>query len=500
VANLAETNLIPKEKKREVIINEMEIMLKREDIKLQNFWCTLEPNTLDGMDAHFINRNGSDANGVFSSWFINDSLTISDTEKDYHADYYMLPKTKMCEVVCEPYWDTINGENLMMISYVIPISLNDRFIGVLGTDFYIRDLIDLVDENRQIIGVGKLVTDKGIIVSHINSELIGGFDKYDYQEIKDKMSQGKTFEGIYYIDGKKTYKVYVPVYFGRNNEPWFYIVEVPAWKVYSDTIINISMVTVILLLLVVSIYYYSKTLQQNHKLKFLHRGKDKLFSVLAHDLRLPIATLSSLLQIDDESILDDENRIKLLKSISGSVEEIYTMLENLLHWAKSQMSGMKPEPVFFDVQERSFAVTDALLVFSTRKNIELNNCIEKHQVYADCNIFDVVIRNLTMNAIKYTGAVGKITLSSEVSGNMLIISVVDTGIGIPCDIQGSLFNFMETQSRQGTDNEKGTGLGLVLCADFVKASGGSIRFSSKEGEGSTFSFSLPARRIDEDLP
>jgi len=98
-----------------------------------------------------------------------------------------------------------------------------------------------------------------------------------------------------------------------------------------------------------------------------------------------------------------------------------------------------------------------------------------------------------MNAIKYTPAEGKITIDSELSDNKLIISVKDTGTGMPQEVQDKLFKLSETRSQRGTNNESGTGLGLVLCADFVKINGGNIWFNSKQGEGSTFCFSVPVK-------
>jgi len=254
-----------------------------------------------------------------------------------------------------------------------------------------------------------------------------------------------------------------------------------------------------LTLLALTVFFYRKITkmhremkEKNREMKELHTVKDKLFSVVAHDLRSPISALASIIRLVDVNRLNVVEQ-ELFKSISSRVDTTCDLLNNLLGWAKSQMQGIVPAPAYFDVQEDSHSVTDSLQTIADNKKIILQNRIEHQQVYADRDMFAVVVRNLTTNAIKYTFAGGEVILDSELSGNMLIVSVKDAGTGMSKEVQGKLFNFTETRSRRGTGNESGTGLGLVLCADFVKANGGKIWFTSVEGEGSTFFFSVPAK-------
>jgi len=249
----------------------------------------------------------------------------------------------------------------------------------------------------------------------------------------------------------------------------------------------------ILVLLTLSVILIRKTNEKNREMKQLHSVKDKLFSVVAHDLRSPMGALISTLKLADSDILDAKTQAQLLKDISVQVEDTYGLLDNLLHWSKSQMQGMASAPVYFDVQEGSRAVTDSLQAIAAHKNIVLNNIIEKQLIYADRDMFAVVVRNLTMNAIKYTPEAGEITLSSELKDDMVVISVKDNGTGMTKEVQDKLFKLSETRSQRGTNKESGTGLGLVLCADFVKNNGGNIWFTSVQGEGSTFFFSIPVK-------
>ena len=246
-------------------------------------------------------------------------------------------------------------------------------------------------------------------------------------------------------------------------------------------------------LLVLSVFFYRKITEKNREMNELHTVKDKLFSVVAHDLRSPLGALVSILKLANENGLDAKTQALLLKEASSKVNNTFGLLDNLLRWAKSQMKGMAPAPAYFDVQEEIHSVTTALQDVAAAKGITLCNRIEQHQVYADRDMFDVVLRNLITNAIKYTSTEGNIILASELSNDKLVISVKDTGTGMPQEVQEELFKLSKTKSQHGTGNETGTGLGLVLCADFVKANGGNIWFTSVPGEGSTFFFSVPVK-------
>jgi len=249
----------------------------------------------------------------------------------------------------------------------------------------------------------------------------------------------------------------------------------------------------ILFLLASSIFLNRRTSEKNRELKKLHTVKDKVFSVVAHDLRNPMGALIAVLKLANKAMLDAEAQANLLKDIACRVDDTYSLLDNLLHWSKSQMQGIAPSPVFFNIHDETRAVVDSLRDIAAAKKISLYNHIGNQIVYADRDMLNVVVRNLTTNAIKYTSAEGEVTLSSELSGdmNMLIVSVKDNGTGISPLAQEQLFKLSEARSRRGTKNESGAGMGLVLCADFVKINGGSIWCTSKIGEGSTFFFSVP---------
>jgi len=496
IAHLAETDLVPNENKRAFMLAEMGIRYRNESA-LNNLWCTFEPNALDGMDELYIGASGCNDFGVFEPWFAEGGMATSPT-LDYESIYYTIPKETGQEAVTDPYWDEVNGKKTLMISFSAPIMLQDTFIGVVGTDFYIDDLNELLREIPNIVGRGKLVTDNAIIVVHENQELIGEPEICDcYDIIKNRLLGGtrKMYDEFFTSSkGSDIYRVYVPIYFGRIEKPWVYIVEVPAGQVYAEARKTISVLVIILSLLVLSIYFYIKTIEKNRELKEMHRVKDKLFSVVAHELRSPMASLMSLLKLTSMNLMDVETQNQLLRDVSKRVDDLFGLLDNLLNWAKSQMKGIVLTPVYFDVQHEIRAIVNDLQNVAASKKIVVTNRAGKQEIYADRDIFSVVLRNLTTNALKYTSAGGEVSIDAEPSGNMLVVSVKDTGTGMSKEVQDKLFNFTETKSRRGTDNETGTGLGLVLCADFIKANGGGIWFSSVQGKGSTFFFSVPLKK------
>ena len=491
IAHFASTDLIPKENKRKFMLSEMEVKYKSEKA-LNNLWCTFEPNALDGMDAHFINRMGSNELGIFAPWFANDKLTVS-TPKDYVSDFYTMPKTTKQEAVSEPYWDIVNGEQKLMISFSVPILLNDTLLGVLGTDFYIDELREFT-AIENFAGSDKLITNRGVVVIHDNRELIGKPDDYENrEEIIGKLAEGKIFDEFYTSGKNDIYKVYVPVAVSSISKPWLYVVEIPAKQIYAEARTTIVLLAIIFALFVLSVYFYMKTIEKNRELKDLHRVKDKLFSVVAHDVRSPIASLLSLLKLTDLEKEDVEMQIQLLKDISKRVEDVFGLLDNLLRWAKKQMHGLVVSPAYLDIKDEIDAAIDGLQDIAETKKITLKNCAENYKVFADRDMFLVVMRNLAVNAIKYTPSGGQVTVNAEPTNGMVTVSVKDTGMGMSQEIQDKLFNFSETKSRRGTDNESGIGLGLVLCAEFVSANGGRIWFNSEQNKGSTFFFTVPVK-------
>lgn len=230
------------------------------------------------------------------------------------------------------------------------------------------------------------------------------------------------------------------------------------------------------------------------ELKTANQTKDKFFSIIAHDLKNPFNVMLGLTELlnDDYETFSPEEQKELLHTMSKSTRELYNLLENLLSWSLAQRGKLiyTPEKV-----ELSIIVQETVILLSEQakqKNINLQSIVSPGlSALADKNSISTVLRNFISNAIKFTPSGGSIIITSDDNEEMISISVTDTGIGISEENIQKLFRIDEQFKTTGTAKEKGTGLGLVLCSEFVQANGGSISVKSILGKGSTFTFSLP---------
>lgn len=231
--------------------------------------------------------------------------------------------------------------------------------------------------------------------------------------------------------------------------------------------------------------------RQADELRELNALKDKLFSIIAHDLRSPLFSLITMLNIAKEGHFTPENFKEILDEFSVNVNHTTALLENLLTWAKTQMHGVKVNPQNFDLNQLVSSRIQLLNETAEAKEIELKNNIAGGTfVFADTDMADIVIRNLISNAIKFCNAGNRITIWSTTGPDKVTVCVEDTGRGMTSDVLQKLFGTQIT-STPGTRNEKGTGLGLILCKEFVQMNGGEIWAESQPDKGSKFFFTLP---------
>jgi two-component system sensor histidine kinase/response regulator len=232
----------------------------------------------------------------------------------------------------------------------------------------------------------------------------------------------------------------------------------------------------------------------NNLLREMNVSKDKLFSIIGHDLRSPLLSLTGFLKLlsQQSDSLNTEELKKFLLELDRSLKNLFNLLENLLEWSLSQTGTNDFRPEIFDIALSLNENGELLKGQATSKNITIvNECAPDLVVNAHPNSIHSVIRNLISNAIKFTPEGGKITLHAEPVGKYVRVSVTDTGLGISREIIQKLFKIGIKHSTPGTANEKGSGLGLMLCKDFVEKNGGTISVESGEGKGSTFQFTVP---------
>jgi len=234
--------------------------------------------------------------------------------------------------------------------------------------------------------------------------------------------------------------------------------------------------------------------QAQQELREANATKDKFFSIIAHDLKNPFSALIGLseLLIKNFTHFDDEKKKSFIQKIYNSSDHMYKLLENLLNWSRMQSGRIQWQPETINL---SMISDDNILLLKTaaeNKNIHFFSDLDAATiVFADADMVTMVMRNLMTNAIKFTNEGGEVKITSKKTGNYEEITVSDTGLGLSSQDLEKLFRIDVQHSTIGTSKEKGTGLGLILCKEFIEKNGGKIWVDSEPGKGSDFKFLLP---------
>jgi len=226
-----------------------------------------------------------------------------------------------------------------------------------------------------------------------------------------------------------------------------------------------------------------------------NKTKDRFFSIIAHDLKSPLGSLMNISEIlvNNEIKLPEEQKEKMLEAMYSASKKTYGLLQNLLMWSRSQSGRVSFEPQLFHIKELIDSIMELMETTAMNKSLTVkNNIAPETRVFADQNMLETVFRNLLSNAIKFTPKGGKIIFSAnDISGGKTEICISDTGEGIKKENIPRLFKVDESYTTKGTENEEGTGLGLVLCKEFIDRHCGTIDVESRIGKGTTFRISLP---------
>jgi signal transduction histidine kinase len=231
---------------------------------------------------------------------------------------------------------------------------------------------------------------------------------------------------------------------------------------------------------------------QKEQLTQLNNVKDRFFSIISHDLRNSLTSMKLYFELISNKNYKPSDEKHLTGEIASSVNNTIDLLENLLVWASEQIKGRAINIVklnIFDIASDNIALLSGN---AAQKNIELENLVEDDSfAFGDIDTINLVVRNLLSNAIKFTNEGGSVSISSQIKNDFIHISVLDNGVGISTDKIPSLFTQYKNNSTKGTGNEKGTGLGLMLCKEYVEKNKGQIWVESEQHKGSCFLFSLP---------
>lgn len=232
--------------------------------------------------------------------------------------------------------------------------------------------------------------------------------------------------------------------------------------------------------------------EKNTELETLNNAKEKLFSIIAHDLRSPIGQLKNSLDLVSNQYISPEVFRQISAKLSSEVDQLHSMLDNLLKWSISQFHGIntvaETVPLTPVVEKNATHFKQAL----EQKNIVLSWQLNELSVCADPDHLMLVIRNLISNAIKYSYPQSNITIRADKKNDSVLIEIADRGMGMNDEMKSNVFDTGNMVSNTGTSNEKGTGLGLKLCKEFIEKNGGEIWLESAEGKGTVFYILLPA--------
>ena len=239
-------------------------------------------------------------------------------------------------------------------------------------------------------------------------------------------------------------------------------------------------------------------LSKTEELQRTIAGRDKLYSVIAHDLRSPMGSIKMVLNMLILNLPSEKigaEMYELLTMANQTTEDVFSLLDNLLKWTKSQIGKLNVVYQDVDLVEVTDGVIEIFSMVASLKKIRIHEMKpEKMMVNADIDMLKTVVRNLLSNAIKFSKENSEVLVKMEEVDGMAVVSVQDHGCGISEEGQKKLLHTDTHFSTFGTNNEEGSGLGLLLCKDFVVKNGGKLWFTSKEGEGSIFSFSIPVKK------
>jgi PAS domain S-box-containing protein len=243
--------------------------------------------------------------------------------------------------------------------------------------------------------------------------------------------------------------------------------------------------------------YEDEIEKSREELVKINSQKDKFFSIIAHDLRSPFAGMLGLseLLLEEYPDFSEDERKYYIRQIHFSLKNLLSLVDNLLTWARLQINRIDFAPEEVNLKEIIFSVFQTQQITANNKKISLNSNLEHDiNIFADPDMIETVIRNLVSNAIKFTNSDGAINVNVINFDDSVTVEVEDNGIGMSKEVANNLFNLEKKVTTKGTNNEQGTGLGLIICKEFIERHKGTILVKSELGVGTTISFTIPKNK------
>ncbi|MCL4551505.1 MAG: ATP-binding protein [Bacteroidetes bacterium] len=242
------------------------------------------------------------------------------------------------------------------------------------------------------------------------------------------------------------------------------------------------------------IEFHEKLMAAQKEMELLNKQKDKFFSIIAHDLRSPFSGMLGFAEIliDDYAELSEDDKKFYIQGIYSSLKDLLTLIDNLLTWSRVQLNRVEFDPQEISLRKIVDSVFSSQKIAANNKQIKLESEISTDiKAYADADMIETVIRNLVSNSIKFTNGEGVIIVKAATDGDFVKVEIADNGVGMKKEIADKLFKIDTQVTTKGTKGENGTGLGLIICKEFVEKHGGTISVESEVGKGTTISFNLP---------
>lgn len=383
----------------------------------------------------------------------------------------------------------------LLVYFIVTNSIADRFYLVLLNTFnFLCAVATLILNGYRKYVAGRIIISVGFLVSFTLQAIFyrSGAEYFIIANLIATLILYNEKKVIYIMAIINCVAILMIQYFKATG---FIYDTVPAAKVLFNTAIGLGTAALTLLYFLFEESHYAKEIEDsNEELTILNKTKEKLFSIIAHDLRSPVALLKGSLGLVTHDSISKDDFIKMTDQISKQIDYMQSNLEELLQWSQSQMSGIIANPTTVSLRDVTEEVIKLIRGQSDAKQIELVDLIDDKTIWIDPAHLKIILRNIISNAIKFSYAGGKIEISDITQNGFVEIHIKDDGIGMTQEEIDQIFS-ENIHSTKGTAQERGTGLGLKLCKDFLKKSGSELHVKSEKGKGSTFIISIPRKAI-----